>query len=276
MIHFSWDMHYVCNYACPYCWFHGKWEEVRCNNIYPGTAQIVKYWENIHKKHGKVQISITGGEPFTYPDFHTIIREISGMHEVGITSNLSCDVDRLVCNEKKCNVGMSYHPIFAKFDVFLEKAIKVKNNGFGDTIMYLAWPPQIQDIPRLKDEFEKHGFRFAVLTFWGKYNGREYPMGYTDEEKSIIDPALGVRGESNAKFQLSPLKTRGKLCNAGTTYALIHPNGDTYRCGGGNWKEQHPPFAQFFSENFSLYDKPMPCESDECPCNEWTFLLVDK
>jgi hypothetical protein len=69
--------------------------------------------------------------------------------------------------------------------------------------------------------------------------------------------------------------TKGKLCYAGQKYALIHPNGNVYRCGGGNWKVQHEPFSNIFNGNFSLLNEPLPCDSEECPCNEWSFLLAD-
>jgi MoaA/NifB/PqqE/SkfB family radical SAM enzyme len=279
MIQFSWDIHYKCNYDCPYCWFYNKWDEISKLNIYVPLKEMLKYWTNVYKKYGSINIQITGGEPFIYPNFIDLICEISQMHNIGITTNLSFDVKQLEkriskLNGKNIGIGMSFHPKFVKFETFFEKVTIVKEIGIGNTILYLAWPPQIKEIPKYKEYFLKHKFVFSVLTFWGKYNGIEYPAGYTDEEREIINTALGIRGESGEKFQVIPKITRGKLCNAGHTYALIHPDGKVYRCGGGNWKEQHPPFNNFFSENFSLLNEPLPCDSEVCPCNEWSFLLV--
>ena len=274
MIQFTWDIHYKCNYRCPYCWFEGKWDEIKCNNIYPGTEKLLSYWENIHKRYGTVHIEIAGGEPTIYPDFGGFVSELAKMHDIGVTSNISGDIEGILKSEKKFNIGMSFHPLFAEYGDFLEKALLLKHNGFGKTIMYLAYPTVVEHIPRYKRLFEEQGFMFQVLSFWGKYNGLEYPQGYTDEQKKTIGLSLGVRDESNCKFQLEPVTTRGKSCNAGHTYILVHPNGDAYRCGGGNWKEQHQPFGNVFSEEFRLLEKPEPCESDHCPCNEWSFLLV--
>jgi len=279
VIEFTWDIHYKCNYSCPYCWFHGKWEEISVNNIYPGTNNILEVWKRIHEKYGSVHLEITGGEPFIYPDFIKIIIELSRIHSVGVTTNLSIEykeIEKLVNTAGEIrNIVMSFHPLFADFDKFLNKAKLIKERGFGTTILYLAWPPYISKLQKYKELFESFGFNFSVLTFWGEYGGRKCPQEYTDEEREIINKSIGVRGESGEKFQVTPVKTRGKLCRAGQIYALIHPNGDVYRCGGSNWKVQHPPFGNIFDKNFNLIEEPQPCESDECPCNEWSFLLVD-
>jgi MoaA/NifB/PqqE/SkfB family radical SAM enzyme len=243
--------------------------------VYPGTQQLLQYWKNIYRKHGKVHIEIAGGEPLTYPDFAVFVRELSQMHDIGVTSNLSGDIAGILECPTRFNIGMSFHPLFADLDTFITKAAALKEKGFGKTVLYVAYPPQIEQIPFFKKKFEEKGLLFSVLTFWGKYEGRDYPQSYTEREKHIIDTALGVRGESQVKYQIKPVTTRGKACRAGQTYALVHPNGDAYRCGGGNWKEQHQPFANVFNDDFSLFSGPQPCESDQCPCNEWTFLLVE-
>ncbi|MBN1823120.1 MAG: radical SAM protein [Endomicrobiales bacterium] len=275
MIQFTWDIHYKCNYRCPYCWFHGKWDDIACNNVYPGTDRLLSYWENIRKLYGKVHIEISGGEPSIYPDFPKFAAELSKMHDIGVTSNISGNIDGIIGSGAKYNIGMSFHPLFADGGEFLKRAVELKEGGFGNTVLYLAYPPAVKDIPKYKELFEKHGFIFYVLSFWGKYNGLDYPQNYTEEEKVIVNTALGVRGNTDKKFQLEPVSTRGKNCNAGRTYALVHPNGDAYRCGGGNWKEQHQPFGNVFSDGFRLLEGPEPCESDNCPCNEWSFLLVE-
>lgn len=276
MIQFTWDIHYKCNYACPYCWFDGKWDEIKCNNIYPGTAKLLSYWENIHKRYGPVHIEIAGGEPTIYPDFAGFVGELTKMHDIGVTSNIAGDIEGFLTLEKKFNIGMSFHPLFIKYEDFIKRALMLKNSGFGNTVLYLAYPiPEVIDrIPEYKKLFGEQGFLFTVLSFWGKYKGLDYPQNYSEAQKKILFPAIGVRGESNQKYQLDPVVTRGKPCNAGHTYALVHPNGDAYRCGGGNWKDQHQPFCNLFTDSFRLLEKPEPCESEHCPCNEWSFLLV--
>lgn len=278
MIEFSWDIHHSCNYRCPYCWFADKWDEIKNNNVYPGLKRLVEIWQFVYDKYGCVQIQINGGEPFTYSGFIELIAEISKMHKVGITTNLSGDIKPFIERVNKANVhlGASLHPLFVNLNAFLQKVLIVKESGISIGVLFLAWPPQIDCILEYKQKFEEIGIEFTVLTFWGKYNGKDYPQGYSKSEREVVSSVLGVRGESGERFQLTPKITKGRLCRAGQTHALIHPNGNAYRCGGGNWKVQHEPFSNLFSKDFSLLPEPLPCDSDECPCNEWSFLLVDK
>lgn len=277
MIEFSWDIQHSCNYRCPYCWFYGKWDEIKKNNVYPGLKRLVQIWRRIYDKYGCVQIQINGGEPFHYPDFSGLITEISKMHKVGITTNLSVDITPFVEKVNKTNVhlGMTFHPLFVDLNAFMKRAIIAKESGISMGVLFLAWPPQINQIFEYKLAFERVGIEFTVLTFWGEYNGKDYPQGYSENEREILSSVVGIRSESGERFQLTPKITKGRLCRAGQTYALIHPNGNVYRCGGGNWRVQHEPFSNLFSKDFCLLPEPLLCDSDECPCNEWSFLLVD-
>jgi organic radical activating enzyme len=60
-ISFSWDLHWACNYRCPYCWWHGRWDELAPRNRYPGTGNLVNIWKRIYEKYGEVHIEIAGG-----------------------------------------------------------------------------------------------------------------------------------------------------------------------------------------------------------------------
>lgn len=203
-VSFNWDMHYACNYRCPYCWFYGKWQQMAGRNKYPPLDKILKIWENIYNKHGSAYIELIGGEPLIYPNIVQLVKGLSVFHRVGITTNLSVEINDFICqiDASRVHVGGSFHPTFADFDKFLKRAVLLKEKGFGDRISYVAYPPQIKMMPYYEEKFKKHGILFSVLTFWGQYNGVSYPQGYTDEERSAIDPYLGNR--EGEKFQLEP------------------------------------------------------------------------
>jgi len=95
-IKFTWDIHYKCNFRCPYCWFFKCWETVEKLNVYLSPAQWMTHWENIHKKYGTVRIEITGGEPFMYPDFVELLSRLTLIHNVKVTTNLSADMKDFV------------------------------------------------------------------------------------------------------------------------------------------------------------------------------------
>lgn len=271
-ISFSWDIHYVCNYRCPYCWCEGKWQELAKLNRYLSVKEWVKYWSNIYTNYGKVTIEILGGEPLIYPNFNDLMKAISSIHTIRITTNLSTDIEDFIKQVDASNVKISptFHPLFAEFDSFVKKAIILKENGFTDYVIYLAYPPQIKQISYYKERFGLAGLALSVMTFWGDYNDITYPDGYTEGEKEIIGIHLGKRG--NAEFQLEPRRMpKGRLCRAGQKYAVIQANGNVIRCGGSGLNES---IGDFFDENFRLLEEAMPCNAEYCKCNEWAFLLV--
>lgn len=273
-ISFSWNITFSCNYRCPYCWFHGEWQNLASKNRYFSVKELMGHWERIYKKYGSVVIDILGGEPFIYPDFTELIKELSAIHTVNIATNLSCDIKRFVATADPSKVGMriTFHPLFADFDIFLKRALLLKEHNFGDNVTYLAYPPQIRLIGFYKEKFAKECLRLCILTFWGKHEGLNYPDGYTKEEKEIIAPYVDNRcGE---KFQVTPREVKGKLCRAGQRYAVIFPDGATVRCGGGASSDSDISMGNFFDKDFQLLNNPSPCSSKYCPCNEWAFLLV--
>lgn len=277
-VNFSWDIHWKCNYRCPYCWWYGRWEELCAHNYYPGIDRLIEVWERIYRLYGCVHIEITGGEPLIYPHFIDFLLKILKYHTVGITTNLSGDVEEIVKKLKddgnQFGIGATFHPLFADFNEFIKKAKFLRKNNFFPNILYLAWPPQIKDIPLYKSQFENNGFSFSILTFWGECQGKSYPDSYTDEEKKIINLALGKRAGEN--FQIKPIITEGRNCNAGHTYATIQPDGTALRCGGGGWGGKNITVGNIFSDKFFLWDEPRACHSKYCPCNEWAFLLTEK
>lgn len=270
-ISFNWDIHYRCNYRCPYCWFYGKWAEINRENSYPSLKKVIDSWKNIRSNYGSVKIAITGGEPFLYPDFLQLIKELSQMHKIEIISNLSVDIGEFVKSVNQANVRInpSFHPLFADIDKFIDRVLVLKDAQMTESISYLSWPPQIQRLSYYQDRFGKVGINLSLQSFFGEHKGLRYPDGYTGEEKGIIMPNIGNRG--GKPFQTEPIVTRGRSCAAGRRYGVIHPDGKVLRCGGINSEDSI--VGNLFNENFKLLDKSLPCASEICPCNEWAFLL---
>lgn len=239
---------------------------------------MAQVWKRIYELYGSAHVNISGGEPMTYPGFFEFLPEITKYHDIVINTNLSGNVKKIikVLNNRleQVKFNATFHPLFADFNQFAEKAKLLGEAKFYTCVTYLAWPPQIKDIVVYREKFAKIGFRLCILSFWGTYNGKSYPDSYTEEESQIITPNLGKR--SGEQYQIKPVITQGKVCNAGHTYATIHPDGKALRCGGGSWKEEDSAVGNIFDDNFRLLDNPRPCTSKYCPCNEWAFLLVER
>jgi MoaA/NifB/PqqE/SkfB family radical SAM enzyme len=276
---FTWDIHLDCNYRCPYCWFHGKWGEVKHQNKYLSADELGRYWQRIYDKYGRVLITVAGGEPLTYPGYQDVFVTLARMHDIEITTNLSLPAgelrnfaDRL--KEDNVRISGSFHPLFADISEFVEKVKILDSMDMLGGVLFLAWPGQLNKLSEYKEIFTGEDIKMNILTFWGSYEGGKYPDSYSDEEKNMIEMDLGKR--EGEQFQLAPKITKGKLCNAGHKYAVIHPDGEVFRCGGGGVEAENVPIGNFFDDNFQLLDVPQPCHSRICPCNEWAFLLMEE
>jgi len=270
-ISFSWDLHYKCNYRCPYCWWHGRWQNsFKLSRVLP-VNELMHYWTKVYEKYGPVHIELLGGEPFIYPHFKELIIELSKLHTLGITTNLSVDLDDCInsLDFNRVKIIPTFHPTFADFEKFIKKAKLLKEKAFSTNVYYLAYPPQIKFINFYREKFSKENVELKVMTFWGNYNGIDYPAGYNPQELAAIETSLAKR--SGESYQLSPKNDfKGKFCNAGRYYGVIHSDGTVIRCGGSDLNEV---IGNFFDDHFKLLDEPLPCRAEHCKCNEWAFLL---
>lgn len=264
-IYFTWDIHYKCNFRCPYCWFYKGWAEGAKRNIYLSPQEWMNHWKRTYDRYGPVHIEITGGEPFIYPNFIEIVKILSSIHTIKVTTNMSGDIENFVkeISPKRVNLDLNFHPLFADIDLFIKKTLLLKEAGFKAGVCYLAYPPQMKKIKVFKKRFEEIGINFALAAFWGEYGGKIYPGAYTEEEKETIRPFLG--DIDRVVYHLKGESPKGKLCNAGYKYAVIQADGKVIRCG----QLADRTISNFLNEDFHLLDNPEPCEAHFCPCNEY-------
>ena len=83
----------------------------------------------------------------------------------------------------------------------------------------------------------------------------------------MMAPYLGDVDRMN--YHLEGRKTKGKLCRSGQLYASIKADGTVTRCG----PLSHKPIGNLFDDNFKLFDTPMPCEAEICPCDEYVWIV---
>lgn len=270
MIRIVWDIHYRCNYRCPYCWFEND-PSSRHLKVKPISSQKwIERWSYIYDRYGSSHIEITGGEPFIYNDFIYLVKEISKNHSIRVTTNLSVDINNIISkiNPEKIKIISSFHPTFAELGIFLKKAIILKENGYGDTVIYVAYPPQLNLIGYYKKIFEDKNITFSVTPFCGIYRGLNYPDAYSDCEKRVLAGHIG-EDENRLRYALNSESPRGKLCQAGQLSALLFEDGKVARCGPLKTKS----FANLFDKDFKFLEEPKPCESDFCPCDDQKSLL---
>lgn len=268
-INFVWDIHYRCNFRCPFCWFNDNWENMAKLNADKSFGEVVEAWKRVYDKYGECHMMITGGEPTLYPNFISLVKELSSMHSVKVTSQLSTDMYTFAreLDPGRVILDMNFHPLESKLEPFIRKVLFLKKHGFSGGVCYLAYPPQMDKIRYYQEKFESKGINFALAAFWGEYGGKKYPQAYSDEERKMMAPYLG--DINRIKYHLEGHKTRGKLCRAGYCYASVKADGRVTRCG----PLSHKPIGNIFDRDFELSDKPEPCEADVCPCDEYVWLV---
>ncbi|MBU1125375.1 MAG: radical SAM protein, partial [Candidatus Omnitrophica bacterium] len=271
-IYFSWDIHYSCNFRCPYCWFYKDWASLAKRNLYLKPDEWVRHWRRVYDKYGEVRIEIVGGEPFIYPNFIELVKKISAFHRVKVTTNLSGDIERFVkeIDPARVTLDLNFHVLFIDLETVLKKAHILNDAGFNAGVCYLAYPPQMHKIKSLSERFARENIGFALAAFWGEYNGKKYPQSYTQQERDMMRPFLG--DVDRIDFHLDGHSPKGKLCRAGQRYASIQADGKVVRCGPLGERA----IGNITDDNFALLDRPMPCESDFCPCNEYGNIVEDE
>jgi radical SAM superfamily enzyme YgiQ (UPF0313 family)/molybdenum cofactor biosynthesis enzyme MoaA len=256
---FTWNIHYDCNYSCPYCFFEGKWDEYKNRNIYLSVSEWMIYWNRIYERYGRCYILITGGEPFIYPNFIELIEKLFQKHyPINISTNASGNLTAFLnkIDPERVSLSVSFQPYFDKIDLFLDKVRLIRKNRFKGCINFVAYPPVIKDIEHYIERFSSIGEGLKIIPFCGMYKGKEYPFAYTDEEKRAI-------GVDNNWFNKT--RKKGSVCPSGFDSALVFPDGKVSRCGQIGEKMI---IGNFFDRNFSLLDEKLPCDAEFCPCDE--------
>ena len=271
-VSFVWDSHYRCNFRCPYCWFDKVWDEMDKYNKYPPLSEMIALWDRLYDLYGECDLMVTGGEPMLYPNFIELIEAISKKHTVKVTCQLSGDMFTFArkLNPQRVRLDMNFHPLESKIEPFIRKVLYLYKYGFKGGVCYLAYPPNMDKIKYYDDIFKKYGIVMALAAFHGEYGGKKYPEAYTDEEREMMKPYMG--DVDRLKYHLEGQKTKGKLCRAGYIYASIKADGTVTRCG----PLSHKPIGNIFDPNFRLHDKPMPCEAETCPNDEYKWIVDEE
>jgi len=278
---FTWDIHYQCNYYCTYCFLHFEPETSCIKAKYLELQEWVDIWESMYKQYGFCQISITGGEPFTYPNFIDLISVLQKWHTFEFSTNLSWDTDEFMKKVKpeRVRINSSFHPEFVSVQDFINKVLFLRNNKYQISITVVAYPPFLKDIAEYKNAFEKEGLGLIIFPYRGPCDDKKYPEAYTDSEKDFLKKlGVSIGVEANKELyetwvERKVVREQDTICRMGQRYAKITPNGNAHRCCAAVHKDWGN-LGNVTDNTFSFTKEPLLClqRSKNCVCHKAMIL----
>lgn len=257
---FGWDLCHRCNYACPYC---GVWKNHPEKDVIVAPQEWARIWDRIYGLYGRCKLYVSGGEPSVYPRFEELIRALAKNHLPEICTNLSWKVEALVpeLSPEQIRIAPTFHPSFADFEVFLKKAVAIKDYLPNNQIYYVAFPNQIKDIPERARRLKEHGITLIPMPL----RGDGFVLN-SEEEKKIIENLSPYNGNEKLDYQLQNLSPKGRLCRAGKDYSVLRVNGSVDRCS----QYQTGEVGNIYDPDFTLFGEPKTCGKDYCPIeSQW-------
>ncbi len=258
-ITFGWDLCYTCNYRCPYC---GVWEKKSEKDLLLSSEEWKSIWHRLYEEYGSIHIFLSGGEPSTYPPFFELVKILCKEHTIEVCTNLSWDINRLIPEIPTgiLKVAPTFHPTFAMFEEFFERAVTIKKYLPNYQIYYVAYPGQIKEMPQRSRRFKEEGIKLIPLPL----RGDGFVLN-SEEEKRIIEEVSPYKGEK-LEYQLQKISPKGKLCRAGQHYAVIRADGMVDRCS----QYSDSILGSISDKNFKLLDEAVSCDKNYCPIeSQW-------
>ncbi len=258
----EWPLADKCNYHCSYC------TTIPWSHFYPPLRNYRRFLDKLHHfLKGGWLINLGGfGEPFTQPDFLSIVKELAVLNYcIGVTTNFSYPVKEILkfyesVDGRLSHFNASLHLEFVDVGLFLKKALKIhKIIGPRFVVSAVARRGMLPRLLRIGQYFEERGIRFVLQAEKVENNYREYT------KKEIVEIA------KKFKF-IYPLVFKGKKCSSGADYLFLENNGEVYSCHrgwmackyAGNKNGNHGCLGNILKETFRFRKGPFICESESC------------
>lgn len=257
-----WQINNSCNFKCEYCFNNGMFDPIK-----QPTYSIDLITSAYDKTNINWLIVISGGEPFLYPNFIELLKELTKKHTVAFSSNFSSNnlyrLNEIHDKSKILLVNASYHYEYRKkikngIPDFIDKVLYLQSIGIEVLVSHVNYPPFTENIPIQFKFLQEIGIKkLSALTFRSIYNGNKYPLSYNDSEIAIIDKYSIDLTES--EIVRSKTNFYQQYCEAGMLFYFMNEAGDVRRCGSINKK-----FGNLFEGSFNIGNQLKPCTVKDC------------
>lgn len=265
----SWEILHACNYRCPYCFFIPSWEnnleETNSRHRDCAPEEWTRFWRRLHELYGSFEIDVVGGEPFLYPRFIPLIRELSRWHTFTIITNLSWSVsDAAGLDPARVRLQPSFHPHFAEIGEFTHKVLRLRALGFTANVIIVSYPPIFEQLPGMLDVLRASGIPCWVAPYQGTYEGQTYPAAFTAEQKAWMYGTHGKEARGGFDVGVKTRSPEGRMCASGNAYFRAYPDGVVYRCISVKDLPGGKPIGHMKDPQFRLADAATPCPATYC------------
>jgi len=257
-----WWITSICNYDCFYCGTNSVPKDFpirSCDEIQKAFNSHANKWI----------IIISGiGEPFLYPDFLYIIKELSKKHSIIINTNLSSkliyELPQNINKENLILIHCAFHVLELEKrgckDDFIDKVLFLKSQGLTSSVSYVAYPPLLGRIRKDFEMLRSKGIdEIMAKPFIGYYKNLKYPTAYTNDEWKLLSEI------SSSMNDVSLLDVNesyyGYRCDAGDKALFINHYGEVFTCSSSSVS-----MGNFFSEKIKFKRTDFICKIKETRC----------
>lgn len=265
-----WHLNRNCNFRCEYCYIrffrkdepgHGVEKDIKAfksNNI---DWQIV---------------SMSGGEPFIYPDFVDLCKKMTGFCKIVIDTNCSTSnvydfadsINPKKVKEIHCSLHLGQRP-HDDYDKLIERVLYLRNRGFYVFVTQVLHPHLFEDYKKMFIYFKKKNILINPKVMEGVWHFKEYPQAYKNWQKRfILDYAERSLSQSSKHLNFhystmvyGTLDWKDRKCGAGFNHFEIDYNGDCFRCHGDKRY-----LGNLYDESIKLDSEPLMCYKNLCKC----------
>jgi MoaA/NifB/PqqE/SkfB family radical SAM enzyme len=250
----DWQLLNTCNYRCSYCFFGPETLGSKLTTYADADA-----WRSSFDRTGMTWLlHLTGGEPGIYPKFVELCSSLTKRHFISLNTNLTHSsfsqfADRIDPSRVSfINAGLHLEEREKRGESldFIDHAAMLQANGFRLMISLVATPAALRRFEEAAERLRPAKLFPIPKLYRGTLEGKIYPEAYNENERALFrgyarqardfyhqrtkgwsePPSIDMLNDDRYLGGLPVYK--GRLCDAGSRFVQIYPNGDVFRCGG--------------------------------------------